>query len=235
MSRTSSRTGFSWFLFFAGTSLVLSGCAADPPPIVVYEDSSQSVWVMFDPYAEPGHSHPGTVEPAVLSAVLEGLSVKGRDVVGGFGFFAEHEGHPAFSHAQAQQLAPRLAQALAKASPKDLATFYVISGDPFLGKVVTSGGVFLQDEYLYVVLANARTSPSSVQYENTYEIDTRSEPLLPIARYKFAAGFMPQEAVVPHRQALPATGYERYPDRSKIVVVNLKRIQTKKLNPAAAH
>ncbi|MGQ0812510.1 MAG: hypothetical protein ACT4OO_14975 [Nitrospiraceae bacterium] len=208
-------------LGIVGMSLV---ACSQPAPIVVHETRTDSVWLTFDPEAGNGHNHPYAVSSERLAQVLRGVWVKPRDVVGGFGLLADGQGSPAFSVSDVARLARYLAQALAKASPRDMATFYLVTGDPSHGKLITSGGLFVKDDWLFVILANARTSPSSVQYENTYEFEARDQPLIPIARYKFTVGFSPAAAWIPNSQARHAEGYERYLDESKLIVVDLSRL-----------
>lgn len=205
-------------------ALLAVSCATSPPPIVVYQDAQTSVRLIFDPESGSGHSHPASVTPEQMAMVLRGLRVRGRDVVGGFGLFSDAAGASVFSSRDVVLLAPKLSEALKKASPKDLATFYVVAPDSNLGAVVTSGGLFVRKDRLYFILANARTSPGSVQYENTYTPDLRDQPLLPIARFKFTADFSPNEVRIPHAQAKREDGYERYLDESKMLVLDLSRL-----------
>lgn len=203
--------------------LLLAGCAV-PAPIPIYEDKHEAIWLMFDPEAGAGHDHPASIAPEQLATVLRGVRVSNRDVITGFGRFEEDDSMAAFSLADVTRLVPFLSQALKKASPKDMVTFYLTVSNPNRGKLVTSGGLFVRGGRMYLILANARTSPSSVQYENTYEIDTRGQPLLPIARYKFIVGFVPREAWIRNAQAKKQDGYERYVDESKLLVIDLPRL-----------
>ncbi len=212
-------------------TFLATSCVTGPAPIVIYQDELHSVSLRFDPEAGTGHSHPASLTPEQIVRVLRGVWVRHRDVVGGFGLFADKEGAPAFSATQILRVAPYLSEGLQKASPKDMVTFYLISGDPSRGKLVTSGGLFVRKDRLYFILANANTSPSSVQYENNYEIDTRDQPLLPIARYKFTAGFRPQEAWIPNAKVRGAEGYERYMDESKLLVIDLPRVRAETPSP----
>jgi hypothetical protein len=76
-----------------------------------------------------------------------------------------------------------------------------------------------------VILANVHTSPSSVQYENTYEPNLGDQPLLPIARYKFEVSFEPADAWIPNRQAKKQDQYDRsYVDEAKLLVIDLSRL-----------
>ncbi len=218
---------------------LVTGCVAQPAPIVIHEDRLDSIWVKFDPEAGAGHSHPAQLTPEQMALVLRGVWVRHRDIVGGFGFFGDKEGAPAFLASEIMRLAPYLSQAFKKASPRDMVTFYLTSGDPRQGKLVTSGGLFLRNGHLYVILANVRTSPSSVQYENTYEFDPRDDPLLPIARRKFTVGFTPDSARVPNAHLRRQQEYERYVDESKLLVIDLKQLaeagkSSTSLNPPAA-
>jgi hypothetical protein len=201
------------------------GCKTEPAPIVIYEDRRDSIWLKFDPESGSGHSHPFQISPVMMARILAGVYVQHRDVVAGFGmFFGDKEGDPAFTATQIAFAAPLLVEALRKASPKDMATFYLVSGDKREGKLVTSGGIFVQDGRLHLILANARTSPVSVQYENTYVFDQREEPLVPLARKKFIVGFHPAEAWVPNKNLRGKAGYESYVDEAKLVIVDLQAL-----------
>lgn len=209
-----------------------TGCATTPPPIIIHDDRRDAIWLEFDPEAGTGHSHPYTLSSEQMAKVLRGVWVKHRDVVGGFGLFSDEEGASAFSSSEVVRLSPYLAEALRKASPKDMVTFYVTTVDPSRGKLITSGGLFIREHRLFFILANARSSPSSVQYENTYEFEARDEPLLPIARHKFTIGFSPKEAWIPNEAARGKKGYERYLDESKLLVLDLPRLMTETQTPA---
>jgi hypothetical protein len=203
---------------------LMVGCAAGPSPIVIYEDKRDSIWLKFDPKAGAGHSHPASISPGQMAKILRGVWVVDRDRVVGFGLLSDNERIPVFSEGSVMPLAAYLSQALAKASPKDMATFYVTTFEAGRGKLITSGGLFVRDQRLHFILANAHTSPSSVQYENTYEFDNRSEPLLPIARWKFKAGFSPREALIPNSQVRGTDEYRRYLDEAKLLVIDLPRL-----------
>lgn len=207
-------------------TVLAAGCATQPASIVIYEDRLDSIWVKFDPEAGTGHSHPAEVTPEQMALVLRGVWVRHRDIAGGFGLFGDTEGTPAFSASEIARVAPYLSQAFKKASPRDMVTFYLITGNTTQGKLVTSGGLFLQDSHLYFILANSRTSPSSVQYENTYEFDSRDDPLLPIARRKFTVGFTPDSVRIPNAQLRGTSAYGQFLDDSKLLVIDLPRLRT---------
>lgn len=207
---------------------LVAGCVTEPPPIVIHEEPNSSIWLMFDPEAgKPGHSHPATFTPEQMELVLKGVSVVDRNRVIGEArelFAHDQEVAQAFSAAQVKTLAPLLAQAFKKASPVDLVTFYLLTGEKERGKVVTSGGMFVRQRRLYVILANFRTSPATKIYETTYELEARDMPLLPVARFLYLVGFKPKEAWVPNGEVRGKDGYERYLDESKLIVVDLDRL-----------
>lgn len=212
-------------LAMATVALGLSvGCAADPPPIIIHEDQPLSVWLKFDPSSGAGHSHPAAISTEQIAAVLRGVGLQPRDHIAGFGLFAKKTGAPAFLPAEVAVLAPFLSQAFAKASPKDMVTFYFVSRNADQGDLVTSGGFFLRNRHLYMILANAHSSKYSVQYENASPIDTRDQPLLPLARYRFSTVFTPEEAWIPNKQVRGKDGYDRYFDETKLIVVDLDRL-----------
>jgi hypothetical protein len=206
-------------------TLLMTGCVTEPPPIVIFEDRYDSIWLKFDPEATgSGHSHPVTIVPERMEKILEGVLVADRSQILGTVKGDEADWAPAFTPVQVKTLAPLLSQALRKASPKDMATFYLVIMDRERGKLVTSGGLFVRNRRLYFILANFRTMPSSKIYETTYEIDTRSEPLLPTARFQFALGFRPKRAWIPNGEVRGKDGYERYLDESKLVIIDLPRL-----------
>lgn len=201
--------------------LVVFACAGSPQPIPIYESPALTVNLMYDPRAGAGHSHPVTVSPERIAVILRGLQLQGRDVLGSMGLFADDQGTPAFSERDVAALTPHLSTGLAKASPQDVVTFHYVQRDSQRAPLVTSGGLFVRGTHLYVILANARTSPSTIQYETTYEPNSRINPLLPITRFKFSAGFTPAAERISTAQAKQADEWDGYLDESKVVVVDL--------------
>lgn len=216
-------------------ALALSACITQgPPPIAISQDALHGVWIAFDPESGPGYDHPAKIEPERMQAILEGLWAKHRDVVGGFGLFAGKEGVHAFDQPDAQFLAPIIKQALEKASPKDLVTFYLEGRASANGRLVTSGGLFVRNGRMHVILANCQTSPYAIQYENTYSFDAREDALLPIASKKFTIGFSPASAVIPNNQLRGTREFRGYLDESKLVVLDLAKVPGSSLKPGTS-
>ncbi len=204
--------------FIAVAAIVFGACVGGPAPIVIHEERDLSVWLKFDPTSGFGHDHPVQISTAHMAAVLGGLRVLPRSAIGGLKA-SDERGDAVFVPSEVTRLAPLLSQALAKASSKDIATFYQRGGDRSTGPLITSGGMAWRNQALYIMLANARTSPATRLYETSHEVDTRDDPLLPIARYNFSVRFEPQEAEKPKGQA-----GDRYVDPAKVVVVDLGKL-----------
>jgi hypothetical protein len=191
---------------------------------VIHDEPSRGVWLQFDPRAGQGHSHPATISPAQMETILRGVRARGRDVVAGFGLLADQSSVPAFLPADIPELASLFSLGLSKASPRDIVTFYLVRNDASRGALITSGGLCLRGHYLTFILANAHTSPYAVQYENTSTIDTRDQPLLPIARFKFTADFSPPDVRLPNTSLPSDTRYNGYVDDSKLLTLDLSRL-----------
>jgi hypothetical protein len=208
-------------LILAGT---FSACTGSPQLILVVHAPGLSIDIRYDSSAGSGHSHPAALTTSQLRAALKGLQIRSRDVVGTAGLFAGDEVVPAFTDEQLVEMAPHLVAGLAKSSPFDLVTFHLVQRDQSRAPLITSGGLFVRNRHLYIILANARTSPHSLQYETTYQPDSSLNPLLPIVRYKFVAGFQPADWRIQTADAKQADEWRGTLDESKVVVLDLDRL-----------
>jgi len=212
-------------LLAAFCALSFAGCLATPKPIVISDTPGQIVEVRYDATAGKGHGHPRAFTVSQMTALLKGVQIHDRDLVGTAGLLMGSDAVPAFTDKEAAALAPHLVAGLAKASPVDLVSFYLAQRGGNRAPLITSGGVFVRNQHLYLILANARTSPSSIQYETTYETTSLGNPLLPIARFKFVAGFLPADWRVVTSDAKRLDDWDGYLDESKVVVVDLDRLK----------
>lgn len=209
---------------------LLVGCTTAPPPRVVYHDPTSVLAIQQDSKAGKGHNHPAQIRSEVIQQVLDGIRIQSRKsflvpslLTGGPQFVS------VFSKEEQSALAPRLSQALAESKPDELITFYRRVSTPTIGLAITSGGLFVHDQYLYVILANARTLPSEGMREGlTYEIDPVDNPLLPISRTSFRATFVPATSIVPEdeRWVWP------YIDQGRVVVIDLVQLGRDMRSPA---
>ena len=202
--------------------LALSACAATPPPKVVYEDRTLSIRLMADNRATDGHSHPALLSADQLARVLGGVRLE-RDSSEPIGSAGRTVPVPAFSAEDIRILGPVLLKALGSASPNQVVTFYRAQGGETFPRLVTSGGLFVQDGTLCLVLANYRTKTDAAPREETVAgvMDVRDHPLIPVVRGGYRVGFQPSEALVPPAQRRKTWNY---PDDRKLVTIDLRRL-----------
>jgi hypothetical protein len=187
---------------------------------------------MLDTNTKTGHTHPYTMSTDAMVKVLSGIQVEERDTITGLGILGSKEGKPAFTQGEIARVSSYLVEALKKASPKDVATFYMLVSDGHQGRAVTSGGLFVDGKQLHVVLANWRSVPRGGQdYTMAMELDTRDAPLLPVSPFRFRVGFHPAEAWVKGRNNVEGNpGFPAYRlaygDPAKSIVINLETLLT---------
>ncbi len=219
-------------MVFIVVTLVVTtiGCTTTPPAIRIHEELGQIIEVAFDPHAGSGHSHPATVSPAQIAAALKGLTIRERDTITGLGIFGD-DSSPALTEKTINVLTPYLVLGLAKASPRDLVTFFIAHREYRRAPLITSGGVFVRNQHLYVILANARSSLGGNQYETPYPPDAKSEPLLPITRFKFSVSFVPSTQQISTAEAKKRDDWAGYLDESKVIVLDLATIASSEMSP----
>lgn len=178
---------------------------------------------MADSRATTGHSHPWTVTQEQLSRVLAGIRVK-NDPSSPIGSPVETSPVRAFSADEIRELGPGLITALGSASPEQIVTFYRASPGEVAHQVVTSGGLFMQNGHLYLILANYRIKTDAAPREETVAgfIDVRDNPLVPILRGGYMIAFEPSEALIQRTQRGITWNYL---DDKKVLVVDLRRLQ----------
>lgn len=196
-----------------------SACTSGSPPRPLYHDSRTVIELRADPHAGAGHSHPATLTLEQMGRILSGIRVqRDRDAVHRL-FAGEAESRSAFNADEVVALAPQLVKALAAASPGELVTFYRRFSNASTGLAYTSGGLFMREGHLYMILANYRQLPSdSMLLGNpAYEIDPVDDPLLPLRRAGYTVSIFPQEAEV---HPVKDQWKWDFPDPGKIVIVD---------------
>ncbi|WP_455377872.1 hypothetical protein [Petrachloros mirabilis] len=141
------------------------GCAG--PAIqsrLVQQDDSW--FVRLDSYADvssssPPYGHPAALTIDELSAILSRLLLEERVGI----MDRPRPPRPVFSLEEVSVLAPTIQDSFAKATPREWISF-ALSTPIENQTVITSGGMFLSDSLLHVVIANHRTP-----------VDTTSEDL----------------------------------------------------------
>jgi hypothetical protein len=208
-------------IILAGAFSILTACASPLPPRVLYKDAITVVQLQHDPRSDPGHSHPSTLSPQLIKQVLTGLRVQKRgDIVLSL-VTGDPETVPAFSLSEVDDLAPKISQALAAATPVEVVGFYRRVSDASLGLGVTSGGMLVRDGLLYIVLANHRSRFADVMREGlSYEVDPVRDPLQSLRSRAFKVTFVADRAV-----AHPIKPWD-YVDPGKVVALDLETLET---------
>lgn len=208
-------------VLIVGAVIVVGGCAGSPVPRQFYQDAVTSIRLQVDERVSGGHSHPAQVSPEEIGKILHGVRVVARKGIIGSLLSEDGDGNPAFSAVEVKLLASQLSRALQQARPDELVTFYRRISDASVGLGITSGGIFVQSNRIYFILANNRTLPSEGMNQNMIsQIDPIDSPLLPISRTGFRVAFTPSLAVVPsdERDSWP------YIDEGRVLVIDLAHI-----------
>jgi hypothetical protein len=196
------------------------GCST-PQPRSFYVDPVTSITLQHDQHAQPPHAHPANVSPEVMALVLRGVQTASRQGMFKSIYLNKADQGPAFSNMDIRLLAPKLSAALTKAEPNELVTFYRRISDEDIGLGFTSGGLFVQDQQLYFVLANHRTLPTSGMGQNmVYALDPIETPLLPIARIDFKVDFVPGTALVREEDRISWP----YIDEGRVLAIDLTQL-----------
>jgi hypothetical protein len=202
-------------------ALAYWGCSTTPPARTFYQDLGMSITLQHDQHAQPPHAHPANVSPEVMALVLRGVQTASRQGMFKSVYLNKADQGPAFSNMDIRLLAPKLSAALTKAEPNELVTFYRRISDEDIGLGFTSGGLFVQDQQLYFVLANHRTLPTSGMGQNmVYALDPIETPLLPIARIDFKADFVPGTALVREEDRISWP----YIDEGRVLAIDLTQL-----------
>ena len=192
------------------------GCTSAPPPRLVHQDALTVIQLRVDTKAEQEHSHPAAFIPEQVREVLDGIRLQKRGEPVFSLIAGQPEVVPAFSKTESLALSTPISRALAMASPKELVTFYRRVSDAQIVLGYTTGGIFVQDGLIFVVLANYRAKPFDALVRDVpmYPIDPVEDPLLSLGTTVYSLSYARPEAEV-H----PVQWSGRY-DRAKTLVVN---------------
>ncbi len=165
-------------LFFLIVSAV--GCAS--PQFyshVVYENPTSFVRLEFSPWAESAspetwNAHPVTLSQSQIDNALKGLRVREHRAAPIRWVRGEAELEPAFHEAEIELLGPRLLEGLELAVSQELVTFYVSHPVNATTREVTSGGLYVTDGRLHIILSNYRSvygiPPAGLIYDRRFPL-----------------------------------------------------------------
>ena len=146
---------------------------------VVYENPTSFVRLEFSPWAESDvpetwNAHPVTLSFQQLTKALRGLHVQEHRAPLVRWISGQAELEPAFREAEIEMLAPRLIEGLELAVPQEVVTFYVSHPVNATKREVTSGGLYVTEGQLHIILSNYRAiygiPPAGLIYDRRYPL-----------------------------------------------------------------
>lgn len=188
-----------YFLAVAVTSIaVLSGCAIPQVPArIVYEDPVNYVRLEQEPNYLPEwppthHTHPASIGPEAIRQLLQGLMIQEHRIWLQKWLQGEAPFQAAFQEEEVGLLAAHLSEALAEAKPDERVTFYLSQPQASTKRIVTSGGLYVNDHELHLILGNWQIVYGIPTYGMIYD---RRYPMRPTAAKGFDLFFQPHEAM----------------------------------------
>ena len=207
---------------------LLAGCTTSPPPKVILDNALTRIEIRTEVRANHPHTHPAPIQPERLRMLLSGVRIQVlSDRFRGVST-AWSDPIPLFTSTDLSAIVDPLAEALGRAGPNELVTFYLRVSDAAVGLAYTTGGVFVQDELVYVIVANYRSLPSDTMLINTVPgtmTDPVNQPLLTMGTKYYRLSHQQSEAEV-HLPENDSHGpwIQRY-DEGKTLVVNLSLLR----------
>ncbi|GJL49665.1 MAG: hypothetical protein NPIRA01_08920 [Nitrospirales bacterium] len=186
----------NWVLFVLVFSLSVIGCARSEFFTITIYDSPQRVVRLQTKSIEDaggGYSHPTSVSVEQMTSVLTGLYVE----VGYTPFSKSGTRRRAFSDAEIKFFAPLFVRGLEQATPEEVVTFFETAEISDLQEATTSGGVFIREQALYIIMSNHGVKTSIWQDNDQYESPQRLSPLEPMAPEPGRLVFEPEEFMMP--------------------------------------
>lgn len=164
----------------------------------IYDTPAAFVRLELDRTVETrrAHSHPLAITPAQIAAVLAGVMIE--EPLAKLPFYddtSQPRRHPAFTEKEVAFFAPLLIIALEKATSEEIVTFYESREVSGTVREVTSGGIFVDEENLHLVLGNYRSHTHfSADYGSVDTLDDRLTPMRALAPQRVRLDFEPEAA-----------------------------------------
>lgn len=183
-------------MFVLVFSLSVISCARSEFFTVTIYDSPQRVVRLQTKSIEDaggGYSHPASVSVEQMTSALTGLYVE----VGSTPFSKSGTRRRAFSDAEIKFFAPLFVRGLEQATPEEVVTFFETAEISDLQEATTSGGVFVREKALYIIMSNHAVKTAIWQDNDQYESPQRLSPLEPMAPEPGRLVFEPEEFMIP--------------------------------------
>lgn len=179
--------------------VLLAGCAIPHVPSrIVYEDPVNYVRLEEDKTVLPewpqGHfSHPAALERERLRTILSSLKVQEHRITPQRWLQGDAPLVPVFTEDELALLSAQLANGLAQAQYNERVTFYLSQPLTFMRRTITSGGIYVRENELHLLLGNWRIIYGVPAYGMIYD---RRYPMRPTAAKGFNLFFEPADAVI---------------------------------------
>jgi hypothetical protein len=202
-----------------------AGCAIPHVPYrAIYEDPVNYVRLEEDDAVLPEwppshHGHPKTLTVDQVTRLLKGLTVKEHRIWIQEWFQGEAPLVPVFKEEEVALLAPQLAEAFAAANYNERVTFYLSEPQTSVKRVITSGGFYVHDDQLHVIVGNWQIVYGIPTYGMIYD---RRYPMRPTAAKGFDLFFQPSEVVIKQQSSLWDTIFANTKDE---LVIDMGRWQ----------
>jgi hypothetical protein len=207
--------------------LFLLGACAIPqvPSRIVYEDPVNYVRLERDPTVLPEwppghHAHPAIMSPEVLRTILSGMRVREHRVRLQEWFQGEAPLVPAFRDDEVRLLSVQISEALARAEYNERVTFYLSQPQTSAKRMITSGGLYVRDHELHMLLGNWQIVYGIPTYGMIYD---RRYPMRPTAAKGFDLYFDQPDAVIPVHSSWVD---DLFANRKDELVLDLTKLRT---------
>ena len=170
--------------------------------VTIYESPSKNVRLQTMPIVDEGnaYSHPASLSEEQMTQVLKGLYVEVDTSAISLPFTPSSRGgsrHRAFSDREIQFFAPLLVKGLQQATPEEIVTFFETAEVSDLHEATTSGGVFVRNEALHIIVSNFSVKTLIWQDNAEYHAPYRLAPLEPINPEPGRLIFEPEKFMAP--------------------------------------
>jgi hypothetical protein len=196
---------------------------------IVYENPTSFVRLEVPPWVDPKrpqtlHAHPAPLLLDQMVEALKGLRVREHRSGPFLWLLGPADEEPVFQEAEIQSLAPHLVAGLELAVSQEVVTFYSSHPVNATKREVTSGGMFVKNGYLHIIVSNHRTiyeiPPAGMIYDRRY-------PLFSLTPLYVDLLYETEEVVIPKKKSFWATVLGD--ERSGEIILDLSRLSTIKI------
>ncbi|MGB0909294.1 MAG: hypothetical protein ACPGYT_02940 [Nitrospirales bacterium] len=169
--------------------------------VTIYDSPSQNVRLQAMSLEERDrYSHPVSISKEQMTEVLKGLYVEVDTSTLSPPFWDDSENNVrrrAFSDGEIQFFAPLFVKGLQEATPEEIITFFETAEISDMHEATTSGGVYVRNDTLHIILSNDNVQTPIWQDNAEYHAPYRLAPLEPIAPEPGRLVFVPTKLMVP--------------------------------------